>query len=194
MKKLLALTTAVILATSGAHAAIIFNPANPLNGVVAEGDLSGTFTPPIANPFIEARISFLFSGLVPSPLPSSFQISGISLEGQGITTNLSFTNINVTANGFARTGWTNLDSSVASLDFANSSLLFSMPGGVINEGASFEVTVSYRDATEGQVGTSSPLIYTASSAEPIPEPGTWAAAALLVGGAAFMRWRRRQTA
>jgi len=30
--------------------------------------------------------------------------------------------------------------------------------------------------------------------EPIPEPGTWAAAALLVGGAAFARWRRRQTA
>ena len=25
----------------------------------------------------------------------------------------------------------------------------------------------------------------------VPEPGTWAAAALLVGGAAFMRWRRR---
>ena len=25
----------------------------------------------------------------------------------------------------------------------------------------------------------------------IPEPGTWAAAALLVGGAAFVRWRRR---
>jgi hypothetical protein len=28
-------------------------------------------------------------------------------------------------------------------------------------------------------------------ATPIPEPGTWAAAALLAGGAAFMRWRRR---
>ena len=26
----------------------------------------------------------------------------------------------------------------------------------------------------------------------VPEPGTWAAAALLVGGAAFVRWRRRQ--
>jgi len=24
-----------------------------------------------------------------------------------------------------------------------------------------------------------------------PEPGTWAAAALLAGGAAFMRWRKR---
>ena len=25
----------------------------------------------------------------------------------------------------------------------------------------------------------------------VPEPGTWAAAALLAGGAAFMRWRKR---
>lgn len=30
------------------------------------------------------------------------------------------------------------------------------------------------------------------SPEPIPEPGTWAAAALLAGGAAFLRWRRRR--
>lgn len=30
--------------------------------------------------------------------------------------------------------------------------------------------------------------------EAIPEPGTWAAAVLLVGGAAFLRWRRRATA
>ena len=27
---------------------------------------------------------------------------------------------------------------------------------------------------------------------PVPEPGTWAAAALLVGGAAYMRWRQRR--
>ena len=31
-----------------------------------------------------------------------------------------------------------------------------------------------------------------SSAPPVPEPGTWAAAALLAGGAAFMRWRKRR--
>ena len=30
------------------------------------------------------------------------------------------------------------------------------------------------------------------AATPIPEPGTWAAAALLAGGAAFVRWRRRK--
>lgn len=28
----------------------------------------------------------------------------------------------------------------------------------------------------------------------VPEPGTWAAAALLVGGATFMRWRKRAKA
>jgi hypothetical protein len=32
-----------------------------------------------------------------------------------------------------------------------------------------------------------------SASAPIPEPGTWAAAALLGGGAAFMRWRKRRT-
>ena len=38
------------------------------------------------------------------------------------------------------------------------------------------------------------LTITAGSGAPIPEPGTWAAAALLVGGAAFARWRKRKSA
>jgi hypothetical protein len=33
-----------------------------------------------------------------------------------------------------------------------------------------------------------------SGPAPVPEPGTWAAAALLAGGAAFMRWRKRRSA
>ena len=33
---------------------------------------------------------------------------------------------------------------------------------------------------------------TGGSPAPVPEPGTWAAAALLASGAAFARWRRRQ--
>jgi MYXO-CTERM domain-containing protein len=36
--------------------------------------------------------------------------------------------------------------------------------------------------------------FSVTSAAPVPEPGTWAAAALLVGGAALARWRRRQSA
>jgi hypothetical protein len=34
-------------------------------------------------------------------------------------------------------------------------------------------------------------ILAGGASAPIPEPGTWAAAALLAGGAAFMRWRKR---
>ena len=33
---------------------------------------------------------------------------------------------------------------------------------------------------------------TSASASAVPEPGTWAAAALLAGGAAFARWRKRR--
>jgi hypothetical protein len=35
------------------------------------------------------------------------------------------------------------------------------------------------------------LYVTADAPAAVPEPGTWAAAALLAGGAAFMRWRKR---
>jgi hypothetical protein len=38
------------------------------------------------------------------------------------------------------------------------------------------------------------VTYTYNPSAPIPEPGTWAAGALLVGGAAYTMWRRRQTA
>ena len=38
------------------------------------------------------------------------------------------------------------------------------------------------------------LTYTYDAAAAVPEPGTWAAAALLAGGAAFARWRKRKLA
>lgn len=37
-----------------------------------------------------------------------------------------------------------------------------------------------------------PILAGAGGPAAVPEPGTWAAAALLVGGAAFVRWRRRK--
>jgi hypothetical protein len=36
-----------------------------------------------------------------------------------------------------------------------------------------------------------PTYMTFATTAPVPEPGTWAAAALLAGGAGFMRWRKR---
>ena len=38
------------------------------------------------------------------------------------------------------------------------------------------------------------ITYTGGGSEPIPEPGTWAAAALLAGAAGYVRWRRRKQA
>jgi MYXO-CTERM domain-containing protein len=36
------------------------------------------------------------------------------------------------------------------------------------------------------------ITYNGGGSEPIPEPGTWAAAALLAGAAGYVRWRRRK--
>lgn len=42
----------------------------------------------------------------------------------------------------------------------------------------------------GMNGNDLNLTFTAAGAA-VPEPGTWAAAALLLGAAAFIRWRKR---
>ncbi|MFM8458801.1 MAG: PEP-CTERM sorting domain-containing protein, partial [Chthoniobacterales bacterium] len=36
------------------------------------------------------------------------------------------------------------------------------------------------------------VTYAAGGGQPVPEPGTWAAAALLAGAAGYVRWRRRK--
>jgi len=42
-----------------------------------------------------------------------------------------------------------------------------------------------------QAGNNLNLVYAQLAPEPVPEPGTWAAAALLVGAAGYARWRKR---
>ena len=58
----------------------------------------------------------------------------------------------------------------------------------VANGASTTLTV------DGFAFQDQPGVTIAAGAEvsPIPEPGTWAAAALLAGGAAFARWRKRR--
>jgi len=197
MKKILPLFAAAMLGiVATAPAVIIFNPADTLN-VVDEGGFTGTSTVG-SNFYTQARVLFEFTNLNPDPLPASFQITNISLKGPGIGTSLSFADVTVTENSFYLTGWVNLDSSLSSVDLASSLVSFSLPGGdVINDGADLSVFVRYASANEFNVLTSTTgPVFEAQNVgpEPIPEPGTWAAAALLVGGAAFMRWRRRQTA
>jgi T5SS/PEP-CTERM-associated repeat protein len=63
---------------------------------------------------------------------------------------------------------------------------FNGTGGFANalNGGSFSIAQSLD-------GKDLNLVFTAAGGAAVPEPGTWAAAALLVGGAAFMRWRKR---
>ena len=61
--------------------------------------------------------------------------------------------------------------------------------------AAVNATGGFSNLTSGtfsvvQSGNDLNLVYNSSAA--VPEPGTWAAAALLAGGAAFMRWRKRK--
>jgi len=195
MKKLLALTAAAILSIGSARSAIIvnFDPALAFN-VEDQDGFTGTGSSPGA-PYDEARLLFTFSNLNPSPLPSSFQISNISLKGPGISNSLAFSPLTITGNGNFFTSYVALDSNVGALNFATDgvSVSFDVPAAVINDGASFSIRVTYANQPEFQQATStagSPMFV----AQAIPEPGTWAAAALLVGGAAFMRWRRRKVA
>jgi hypothetical protein len=46
-------------------------------------------------------------------------------------------------------------------------------------------------AVDDTAGRAQSTISSFEAPAAIPEPGTWAAAALLAGGAAFMRWRKR---
>ena len=190
MKSVFVLIAACILATSGAHAVIVFNPAVPLN-VVDEGGFTGVGTSAGA-PYDMARLRFTFTSLNPSPLPSSFQITNISLEGPGITTSLSFPNVTITGNGAFLTSFVPLNSTLASVDFTLATVSFDLPAAAVNDGSSFTIAVRYADSLEDQVATTtSGPIYAAQAPAAVPEPGTWAAAALLAGGAAFARWRKR---
>jgi autotransporter-associated beta strand protein len=64
--------------------------------------------------------------------------------------------------------------------------------GVFNGTGGFANALNGGSFSLAQSGNDLNLVFTAASGAPIPEPGTWAAAALLVGGAAFLRWRKRK--
>ena len=190
MKAILSILVATLVAATSAQAVIVFNPAVPLN-VVDEGGFTGVGTSAGA-PYDMARLRFTFTSLNPSPLPSSFQITNISLEGPGITTSLSFPSVTITGNGQFLTSFVPLNTTLASVDFTLATVSFDLPAAAVNDGSSFTVAVRYADSLEDQVATTtSGPIYAAQAPAAVPEPGTWAAAALLASGAAFARWRKR---
>ena len=118
---------------------------------------------------------------------SRFNINLWSLSGVGPDTNGSaifFTNTSSYT-------WTILTASNGITGFSAdkfniNTAAFNGTGGfanALNPGWGFSVQ---------QSGNNLNLVYGGTGPEPVPEPGTWAAAALLAGAAAFMRWRKRR--
>ena len=68
---------------------------------------------------------------------------------------------------------------------------FNINTGSANGAAGFSNLLNDGTFSVVQSGNNLNLVFTSAGGQPIPEPGTWAAAALLVGGAALMRWRKR---
>jgi len=89
--------------------------------------------------------------------------------------------------------WTILTAAGGISGFTGSSQ-FDINIGAFNGTGGFANALNGGSFSMGTNGNDLNLIFTAATGpgpSPVPEPGTWAAAALLVGGAAFLRWRRR---
>ena len=89
--------------------------------------------------------------------------------------------------GYDKTKWQSLFSSGPNTYLLNSSNLYLVDlsdASLDLLGNISGLPVEFSSGFSGAVGTpDAPAV--------VPEPGTWAAAALLAGGAAFMRWRKR---
>jgi hypothetical protein len=222
MKTKLALLASAFIAISSAQSAIIFQTQNfsnvttgtsltwnqfdsslgTLTGVVFDfgGTLSGSFDITDTDSFSDvtvsspnARLGLSFSGGgAPSPLQgtsatfATSPASGFTVSGGATQT---FT---VDPSPFTLTPYTssNLIASAAyftGLSTFNTSILRIMGVTLVGGTSSQDFSNALAD---GSVG----LIYTYTPTSAIPEPGTWAAAALLAGGAAFVRWRKRKLA
>ena len=114
---------------------------------------------------------------------NKFEINVISLSGLPSTQGLLA--------GFDNTqsySWTILSSSngLAGLNTGYFNINYAPFAAFNNLGAgTFSLVVSGNDLN---------LLFSGNGPQPVPEPGTWAAAALLAGAATFLRWRRTSSA
>jgi hypothetical protein len=131
-----------------------FDPSSTTN-VADYAGFSGTFDP--ADPFVyqQARVQFELTG---DWAPTPFTISGISIQGDGITTSLSFTNKSTGSGPFTfddiQTSWVNLNANVGAINFANSKISFNFPGGIAPAGGTISARIQYRDIANTQLNTS----------------------------------------
>jgi hypothetical protein len=133
----------------------------------------------------------LINGSLLNPISTSpVSVSGTSIDPTSTKTFTLLSGIGVN------------ESSFSTNQIANSAYYSAIGGGTFSSSLSRLISVSATgadysiDSTLALAGGSIDLTYEYTPAGPpaVPEPGTWAAAALLAGGAAFMRWRKRKVA
>ena len=126
-----------------------------------------------------------------SPILTTFDLSqGTTVTPSGNSTNISPGNYWFVASSSSLVNWVNSASGQTPQEFSPVNTNFSpaTPSGWTYVGTKF-TTNSGATWSPNVVGPAQNL---SISVNAIPEPGTWAAMAILAGGAAFAGWRRRR--
>ena len=189
VKAALALSVgSVLLSAPQAKAAFIppnaFDPTTLSDVVAPAGTFSGTAS---GFNYAKARLRFTLLG---TWTPSSF--TGISLAGDGIASSISFGSLSTGAAGTFLTSYLPLTTSISSINFANSSLAFTIPGGIAVNGNSVQVDIQYADAPENNINTS-PTFNIVTSSTPVPGPLPLLGAAAAFGCSRKLRKRIKQS-
>jgi hypothetical protein len=170
----------------GSTVCTTFDPSSA-SSVTSRTGFIGTQTP--STPYNKARVAFRVTG-TGITLPT---ITGISLTGDGISTSLNaFGPLSITSLGtWIATPWLQLTGgsptgSLASLDYALSSLSFTIPAltGAVS-GNTVEARIQYIDNDETQLNTSGGNFLTTADVTPAPSSGVPGPLPLLGAGAAF---------
>ena len=147
-----------------------FDPSSVSN-VASRTGFNGTATP--SSPFNKARVAFRLIG---AGITTPISISGISLTGDGILSSLSFSSVSINSTGAS---WINSafvaltggspTGSLAALNFANSSISFTIPilSGAVN-GNTLEARIQYYNNDEDQLLTSGGNFTASVSVTPPP--------------------------
>jgi hypothetical protein len=123
----------------------------------------------------------------PSPLQSNMKFS---LRSADFSSSFTWTFIDTASQTASYTGTFPVETSTAP-DLAYNIALSSFTGAINWNSINF-ITLSGGGVAELDLSMSAPFTMETTKMAPVPEPGTWAAAALLAACAGIVHWRRRR--
>jgi hypothetical protein len=163
-----------------------FNPSSS-STIPAIGGFAGIAPGPFS--YNQVRVIFdLSSGWTAGTL------TGISITGDGIAGSLPFSNLSFTGPGTFFTDFAPIAPPITSINFATSTLSFTIPAGVASNGNTITARISYNDTAAFQTNTSSAVLLTAASSVPVPGPLPLLGVAAAFGFSRKLRKRIKQAA